>query len=136
MWKGWLRGLALTDGEGVSIARNSRGVWFPCRRRHQQWIPQHWGTPEGTCPPCRQHPTFAEERSCMDLVSLFSPLGSLQVRAAKEVRAVPWLLSPGSLRALLHLAPAALCREGSTLPASFLLEEHKTTGSSQQERKL
>lgn len=72
----------------------------------------------GTCPSLRQHPMFAEERSCMDLVSLVSPLCSLQARAAKEVRAVPWLLSPGSVRVLLHLAPAPLCGEDSTLPAS------------------
>lgn len=31
--------MALSDGKGVSIARSSRGVWFPCRMRHQQWVP-------------------------------------------------------------------------------------------------
>lgn len=70
--KGWLRGLALTDGEvggGVQWLETAEECGSHAG----------WGTHSTRAPP------FAEERSCMDLVSLFSPLGSLQARAAKEL---------------------------------------------------
>lgn len=125
-------GLALADGEGMSMARNCRGVCFPCRMRHQQWIPPtELGHPWGDLSTLHLLRKILHESGIPVLSTLLSSGQSCQ-----GIRAVPWLLSPGSARALLHLAPAAQCREGSPLPASFPLEEQKTTSSSQQERKL
>lgn len=40
-WKGWLRGLALTDGQGASVAKNGRGVQLLRRTRHTAAAPTH-----------------------------------------------------------------------------------------------
>lgn len=100
--EGAAEGLSPDWWEGVPVVRKERSVVL--------MQDEALGTPGGTCPSPRQHPTFAEERSRMDLGSLVS----IQARAAREVRAVPWL-SQGPAAS----GSSTLGREGSTLPASF-----------------
>lgn len=90
-------------GKGCPLSER-RGVWFSCRVRH--WAPLGGPVhPPGSIPHLlRKDPAW--------IWSLHWALFRPELPGRSE-------LCLGSGRALLHLAPAPLGREGSTLPASF-----------------
>lgn len=138
-WKGWLRGLALTDGRRASVAKNGRGVQFLCWMGHAAAAPV-CGTrgPWGACPPPGSTPCLLRKDAAGYLWplhwALFRP--ELPRRSAASSKRfalaglLPWLLR-------LSLGPAAsgcghLCMGKGALSPKAFLKEWKTTSSSQQ----